>query len=589
MAGISLSGLASGLDWQTLVANLMTAERMPENTWKTQQSTNSSKISLITTINSDLTSLQTAAQALNNSAFGATSSTLSDTTIGTATSAPNTLTGQYNFQVNTLATTSDLLGASNVGAPISSSSNVSGVTVSTMSLTNPPTPGIFTVNGQQITVTSTESLQDVFAAIATATGNSVTARYNPASGSTGDTVTLTSSSPITLGSPADTSNILSALKLYGNGTGSVSSTAALGVVSPNSTIANANLAQAITNTDSSGNGTFSINGVSINYNVNTDTMQTLMARVNNSTAGVTMNYDNTTDQFSLTSNLTGSLGISVNETSGGLLSAMGLVSGSTFTAGINAQVQVNGGPVLTSNSNTFDQTVTGIKGLSLTAVATGSTNVTVATDTSNTSTLVNSFISAYNILQSFIGSQSSSTTDSTGAVTAGPLASDHDISDFSSSLQNMIFNAVPGLTGTIQSLDNIGIGFSNVDDILTVTDQSKLTAALQTNPTGVSALFNSTNGLTAQLNKFVTNVNDPTIGLVATETNSLNAQNSSLQDQINALETQVNNANTQMTNEYIAMESAISQIQTETQTLNAYFGTSTSSSSSSSSSTSKVG
>ena len=588
MAGISLSGLASGLDWQTLVANLMTAERIPENTWKAQQSTNSSKISMVTTINTDLTALQTATQALNHSVFGATTSTLSDPTIGTATSTPNTLTGVYNFQVNSLATTSSLVGKANVGAPISSSSIVTGVTIPTMSLTNPPTPGTFTVNGKQIIVTSTESLQDVFDAIAAATSNAVTASYNPASGSSGDTVTLTSSSPISLGSPADTSNMLTALKLFSNGTGSVSSTAALGVVNPNSTLANANLAQAITNADSSGNSTFSINGISINYNVNTDTMQSLMARVNSSAAGVTMNYDNTTDQFSLTSNQTGSLGISVSETSGGLLSSLGLVSGSTFTSGVNAQVQVNGGPVLTSNSNTFDQTVTGITGLSLTATSTGSTSVNVATDTSNATSLLNNFISAYNMIQSFIGSQSSSTPNASGGVTAGPLASDHDISNFSTNLQNLVYNAVPGLSGTITSLDSIGIGFSSMANILTVTDQAKLTNALQTNPGGVSDLFNSPNGLTAQMNNFVTNVNDPTIGLVATETNNLNTQNNNLQSQIDALEIQVNNANTQMTNEYIAMESAVSNIQTETQTLNAYFGTTSSSSSSSSTSTSKT-
>lgn len=561
---------------------------MPETAWKTQQSTNSSKISMIGTINTDLTALQTATQALNHSVFGATTSTLSDPTIGTATSTPNTLTGVYNFQVNSLATTSSLVGKSNVGAPISNSSNVSGVTIPTMSLTNPPTPGIFTVNGKQITVTSTESLQDVFDAIAAATSNAVTASYNPASGSSGDTVTLTSSSPISLGSPADTSNMLTALKLFSNGTGSVSSTAALGVVNPNSTLANANLAQPITNADSSGNSTFSINGISINYNVNTDTMQGLMARVNSSAAGVTMNYDNTTDQFSLTSNQTGSLGISVSETSGGLLSSLGLVSGSTFTSGVNAQVQVNGGPVLTSNSNTFDQTVTGITGLSLTATSTGSTSVNVATDTSNATSLLNNFISAYNMIQSFIGSQSSSTPNASGGVTAGPLASDHDISNFSTNLQNLVFNAVPGLSGTITSLDSIGIGFSSMANILTVTDQAKLTNALQTNPGGVSDLFNSPNGLTAQMNNFVTNVNDPTIGLVATETNNLNTQNNNLQSQIDALEIQVNNANTQMTNEYIAMESAVSNIQTETQTLNAYFGTTSSSSSSSSTSTSKT-
>ena len=572
------------MDWQTLIANLMTAERSPENVWKSQQSSNSSKISTLSTINNDLTAFQTATKALTSSVFGTRSATVSDTTVGSASADTGAANAQYNFQVNTLATTSTLVGTSNVGAPISSSSNVSGVTISTMNLTTTPTPGTFTVNGKQITVTANESLQDVFDAIATATSNAVTAHYNPASGSSGDTVTLTSSSPIILGSASDTSNLLSALKLFSNGSSSVSSGSALGIVNKNSTIANSNLATAITNVDSSGNGTFSINGTSINVNINTDTIQGLMTRINNSAAGVTIKYDVTNDQFSLTNNLTGSLGISVNETGNGVLAAMGLSNSSTFKSGVDAKVQVNGGPVLTSNSNTFNETTTGIKGLSFTASSTGSTDVTVASDTSNASTLLNTFISSYNVLQSFIGSQSSSTTDANGKVTAGLLAGDHDVSGLVSDVQNLVFNPISGTSNSsINSLDSIGIGFSSMANVLTITDQTKLTNALQNNPDAVSSLFNNANGLIAQLNTFVTNATAST-GLFTTEPANLNTLNNNLQGQINALETQVNNANTQMTKEYQAMETALSNLQTESSTLTSYFGTSSSSSSSTSTS-----
>ena len=575
------------MDWQTLVANLMTAERTPETSWKGQQNSNTTKMSTVDTMNTDLLALQTAAKALNSdSVFGARSATVSDSTVGSATAQADTLMGDYKFQVSSLATESTLVGAANVGSGISATSDVSGVTVSTMNLTNTPTAGTFTVNGKQIVVTATESLKDVLDAISTATSGAVTASYTPSTTTsgitTGDTISLTSSGTITLGSGSDTSNFLSALKLYSNGTPSVTSTSALGVVSTGSTLANANFKLPISNVDSSGNGTFSINNTAIAFNVNTDTVQGLMSRINSSDAGVTMTYDPTIDQFSLVNNSTGSLGISTSETSGGLLAAMGLSGSSTLSLGADAKVQVNGGPILTSNSNTFDSTVTGITGLSFTATSLGSSTTTVASDTTNAASLINNFISSYNGLQSFISSQSNSSTDTNGKVSAGILASDRDVGTFASSLQSLVFNSIPGLTGTINSLDRIGIGFSSMTNILTITDQTKLTNALQTNPSGVSALFNTpSTGLVAQLNAFVTKTDDATTGFVAAEKTSLTALNASLQSQIDALETKVNNTNTQMTNEYIAMETAISQIQTETQTLTSYFGSSSTSTSSS--------
>lgn len=582
MAGISLSGLASGLDWQTLVSNLMTAERTPETAWKAQQSANTTKITSLNQIKTDLTALQTAAQALNDdSVFGARSATLANTGSGwIASAAANTVAGQYTFQVQHVATQAQRVGSADVGAPISTSSIVSAVTVPMMNLTIPPTPGIFTVNGVQIVVNSTDSLQDIFTKIANATQQAVTASYDSGT----DTVSLKSSGEIVLGSSADTSNLLTALKLYSNGGNTVTSTSSLGVVNTGAAIANANLKGAITDVDSSGNGSFSINGVSINFNVNNDSLQAVMDRINNSAAGVTINYDKISDQFSLTSKTTGDVNLSVSEASGGLLEALGLNSTSSLVRGTNAQVQVNNGPLITSTSNTFDQSVTGINGLSVTAASTGTQTVTVGNDTSNATSKINDFITAYNALQSFIDSQAASSTDSTGKVSKGDLAGDRDITDFSSSLRQMMFNAIPGLSGTIQRLDSIGIGFTGTSSVLSVNDSSKLDTALRNNPADVANLFNSQpNGLVAQINAFVARTTSST-GLIATETNNLTDANKSLTDQINSLEKQVTNDQTRLTSEFTAMEAALSRMQTETQTLNAYFGTNSGSSSSGSSS-----
>jgi flagellar hook-associated protein 2 len=376
------------------------------------------------------------------------------------------------------------------------------------------------------------------------------------------------------------------MKLFATGGGAVTSTSPLGATNMNSTIASANLKDKVTDADSDGDGSFQINGVTIDFNVNSDTVQDIMNRVNSSAAGATMTFNSAADQFTLTNNETGAIGLTVSESSGGLLEALGLNSTSTPVAGANAVVQVNNGTQVTTTSNTFDQSVTGVAGLTVTAASTGSQTVTVGNDTSNATTAINNFINAYNALQSFIDSESTSSTDSSGKVTAGTLAGDRDVSDLSSSMRALVFNAVSGVSGTIQRRDDIGIGFTSSDPTMTITDQSKLTNALQNNPQGVAALFNTQpGGLVQEINNFVNNANSSS-GLIATETTELTQQNNNLQDQINSLETKVTNDQTQMTNEYEAMETALSKIQSESQTLDAYFGTTSSSSSTSSSGTS---
>ena len=139
--------------------------------------------------------------------------------------------------------------------PLSSTSDVSSVVLANAGFANPVTAGTFTVNGQAITITTGETLQSVFTAINTATGNAVTATYNPTSDTTApDTITLSSSSPIVLGSATDTSNFLQVAQLYNNGTGTITSAAALGAVNLNGDLSSANLAIPITNgLDGNGN------------------------------------------------------------------------------------------------------------------------------------------------------------------------------------------------------------------------------------------------------------------------------------------------------------------------------------------------
>jgi len=583
MAGIQITGLASGLDWQNIINELITADRAPETQWKAQQTTDQNQVSSLSTLNSDLTAFQTAADAMSTgTTFSATTATVGDPTAGwSASAAAGTNLGQYSFDVTRLATTSVLTGAANVGAPISATSNVNGVTIGTMNVATPITPGVFTVDGAQVTISQSDSLQDVFNNIATATNNAVTASYDP----TTDTIQLTSNSPITLGAENDTSNFLSATSLYNNGGDTITSANALGSVAIASTIADAGLKQAVTDVDSSGNGTFSINGVAINFNINTDTVQNILTAINGSTAGVTATFNNANGQFSLTNNSTGNTGISVSEASGGLLAAMGLNgAGATLTQGNNATFTINNSGPFTSASNDLDASVDGVSGLTVNATSTGSQTVTVATDTSGISSAINNLISAYNTVQTYLTSQTQVTTNSDGSVTTSTLSGNQDIINMQSDLQNMMFNSVSGLTGGITSLDQIGIGFTGTSPLLSVQDSSALNNAIANNPSGVAALFTSQpNGLVAQIDNYVTDATGST-GVIQTETTALNQDSANLTNQINTLESQLTQEQAQLTTEFTNMETAEAQYQSEASTLTAILNGGTASSSSSSSS-----
>lgn len=572
MPGIFLSGLASGLDWQSLVTQLIAAERVPETALRAQQAVDTQKITAMGTISTNLVALQTAANALSDgSAFIARAATFADAgTSWSVTASPGAAIGEHTFNVLSLATKAQRLGAADAGAPISSTNDVSGVTLATMNLSAAVTAGTFTVNGAQITVATTDSLQDVFNQISTATGGAVTASYDSGT----DTVSLSSGGEIVLGSANDSTNFLSTLKLFNNGTGSVTSGGALGVVNTSAALVDSHLRQ-IPNVDSNGDGSFIINGVTIPFNANSDSLQAVLTRINQSGAGVTASYDKIADKFTLTNNATGDIGLSISEAPGGLLEAMGLNSTGSLVRGQNSSAQVDGGTAFTSTSNTFDESVTGIVGLSVNANSVGSQTVSVTSDTSGSQTKIQAFIDAYNALQSYIDQQTL-ITSTNGTVTTSLLSGNRDITSLALSLRKIVFNAVPGLTGTIQRLEGMGIDFDGTSSQLQIKDQTKLDLALQDHPDDVQSLFNGTGGLVSSISSFVI-ATTGTTGVLATETAQFTAHSSAIDTQIAAMERRILQEQDRLIASFVAMEGAQSLIQQQLAAFNNTFGNKTTS------------
>jgi flagellar hook-associated protein 2 len=546
---LGVAGLASGFDWKALVDQLSEVERQPQTRLLSDQNKLEQRNNAYGSIKTQLEVLMNRVKALTDGTlFGSRAATVSDTAAASATVSAGTPLGNYAFNVTQLATSAAQRGAANAGAALSATDDVSGLLLSEAGFSTAVSGGTFTVNGKQITITTGDSLQGVFDAISTATAGDVVASYS----SGDDRITLTSGSgEIILGSATDTSNFLQAARLRNNGTGTIESTSSLGTVRTGVTLANANLATAITG---GGAGEFKINGVSISFDTASDSISNVLDRINESAAGVSASYDSVNDRFVLTNKTTGDVGIALEDVTGNFLAATRLSAGS-IERGKNLLYTVNGGGQLTSQSNIITEASSGITGLSVTALDEGATfDVVVASDTAKIKTAITDFITDYNKAQSVIDTQTASTTDSKGKVTAGLLANERDPFDIASGLRSRAFGQLTGLTGVFDSLADLGISTSGDNNSLTLSDETALDDALANNLTSVSELFtNSTNGLAVQLGTFLENtVGDE--GSLVEKQSTLTSQSGAIDVDIENLERVVQQNRQRMIDSFIAME-----------------------------------
>ncbi len=579
MAGIQISGLVanSPFDWKSVVDQLIAADSIPITNLNTEKATNTAKSDALDAANATLVDLQSSLQAIREGNVFTARNVISDVTNTTwsSTSATGASLGAYKFNVTQLASRAQITGKADIGQSLSTTSDVSGLTLANLNIANPVSAGTFTVNGAQVTIATTDSLQDVFDKISTATGGNVTASYDPTA-TTGDKISLTSASGnVVLGAINDTSNFIQAMKLSNNGTPTVTSSASLGTLKNTASLATTGLRTALTGLDGSGNGSFMINGVTINYNANSDNFGLLVNNINQSGAGVTASYDTANDRLTLTNNTTGDVGIGLSDTTGNLLAALGLTAagGGTFARGTNALFTVNDGPQMSSMSNTLDPSVHGITGLNVTVNSMTTQTLTVESDSSGAQTAIQTFLDKFNAVSTFIDTNTKITSVG-GKVTTSVLSDNTEVQGWASQLRKMAFGAVTGVTGSVKQLDNLGIDFDS-NGQLTIVDSGKLLAALANNPTDVQNFFLApTTGFVGQMYSALTGMQTDD----ARQKGNLTKANTDLDNQIATIQSRLDDERTQLTNAFIAMQDAQSAAQSQSQTLLNAFGNNSNSS-----------
>jgi flagellar hook-associated protein 2 len=313
----------------------------------------------------------------------------------------------------------------------------------------------------------------------------------------------------------------------------------------------------------------------------------IVAAINNSDAGVTAICNKAGTQIVLTNQVTGAGNdIVVTDESGGALKGiLGLdtipevpgppVIPSNFTLGTDTEFTING-LEFTSADNTLNSDDHGIAGLTLKAdaVMTSAETLTVTADASGMRSKIDAFVSSFNSVADFIENSTSYSTTG-GKTTAGPLADNREIQTWLKQLRSTAFGS-PAY-GEIKNLSALGLDFSSSNSRLTVTDSTKLDAALTDHATDVAKFFNNTTtGSQGLATAFVTKLDayigtDGTAGQLSTKLETYTKANTTLDSQIANLDRYLAQRRSQLESGFMAMESAQSKMtQMQTQLTNAF-------------------
>ena len=192
-----------------------------------------------------------------------------------------------------------------------------------------------------------------------------------------------------------------------------------------------------------------------------------------------------------------------------------------------------GGIDARSATNAVTDAISGVSlNLSKDSVGTSQT-LTIAPDTSAQNAAITNFANLYNTVVTTINKLSSYDKSSK---TSGVLLGDSTLLTIKNTLATIVGGGVGTGTSAV-SLAHIGISLKGdpADGTLVVSN-AKLTSALNDNPAQVASLFNSTDGLGAQLNKSIGEfvrtggVIDTRNNAVNTDLKSVTAQQSKLAD-----------------------------------------------------------
>ena len=570
---IQLSGLASGLDTQTLIEQLMRVEAAPMGALQNKSAGLQNKNSSFQAINTRVMSLKDKAFALTTDAvLKAMLATSSDESIVTAKAGSNAAPGTYKVTVNDTASATRSTSWSQLGQSVidsnqllSDANTAAPLTAGRFMLTVTELNGL--VNPISINVNAGDKWSDVFSRIDLATGGKVQATL------TQNKITLSTDptrvAGLKTGNQDDTSNFLNQTHLdtgpWDAATNTLKSTQPVGVVQINNPLINAKFATSL----AASNGSFKINDVQVDWDANTDTMQTVMNKINASQAGVSAYYSSPDDKLIVTNKKTGSNDITFLDINGNLLQAMGVDKGDQIT-GKDASItidgfnMVNGAPkAILGSGNEFKDVIPGV---TLTAKKVGAQQeITVDYDKATTLKAIKDFVTEFN-----------NTTDAIDKTRAKgePNAFDADLSSLRDRLFSLFGQPITGITNSPNTVMAIGIGTTKDDRKHLSLDEQKMRDSITANRDRVADIFRFEQlgalpgdpvikrGMAARVNEYLSGVRSET-GVFKLRQQLTDAQVKSINQTIARDKRLLDQKRQGLVKQFTAMESAIAKMRSQ--------------------------
>jgi flagellar hook-associated protein 2 len=471
---LTITGLASGIDTNSIIQQLVAVQQNQVTTLQNQQTTITNEETTFQQIESDLLALQGDASSLGNSVNGIFDSrtvTSSDQSTATGSASADATPGVYSFKVDSLAQ-AQVIASQGYTSP---ASTITQGTFSFQVGSGPVTS--VTIDG------SNNTLQGLASAINASGGGVSASVVNDGSGTQPYRLVLVSNA-------TGTANAITIT----NGLGSDSGGASQPVLTSTYVgVANAGAANTGTSVATSNSGAG-------NYTGTANQAYSLQVVGSGGTVGTTSGLS--VKVLDGSGNLVTTLDVGSDYTAGtalgvadGITVSFGagtLNSGDTFTvdayspnvqSAANASVTVGSGPGALTLSNSTNQLTNVIPGVTVNLLqANPSENVslTVAANTTSIATAIQNFVSDYNTVVSAINSATSfdSTTN-----TAGDLLGNSDVSSIQGQLAEAVGTVVPGLT-KLNNLTAIGVT-TNADGTLSL-NSSTLNNVLSGSVAGVS-------------------------------------------------------------------------------------------------------
>lgn len=489
LSGVRFSGLASGIDTDSIIQQLAAIEAQPIQRMQAQQAQLQARMSVYLALRSQVQGVKDAMSGLNSAAaFNPVKTSTSVESAATISATTDALPGVYRLAISKLAQAHKI--ASSQQADATSALNLTASSI--------------VVNGKGVSVTASDSL------------TSLAQKINAAGAGASATVVNGGTGNVYLMLTATGTGAKSELQLADVGAGDALQT--LGLISGVATIREpiTNGAKSISFSSATASfdsltgltlpgGTVGIGSGSVAI-TGSDTLTSLAAKINDPVNGTgataTVNSETVDGKTRYWLEVTGPSTPAFAD-AGNTLQTLGILQRaytSEVAAAQDAAFTLDG-VAMTSPSNTLDKVVPGatIKLLDADLGDPIQVDLTIERDESKIGESVQKLADSFNSLIDFV--RKNSKFDAT-SFSSGPLFGDPIASQIEGELAGLLFNTY----GSSGQYTNLGqLGFSMDDQGKLQIDSSVLDAAIAADPAAVGSLFRATGSAVGEDLSFVSN------------------------------------------------------------------------------------